>query len=298
MPPRPLEPTLPRTSSTSTPAEAFDRAALGGATAPRRPERFFRGYALDCDGTVYLGDELLPGAREAILQLKRHARVVYLTNKPLEPPAAYAAKLTRLGIETREADVVSSTDALVLYLARRAPRARLLVIGEPPLIELLAGAGHEVTAKPDRVEVVVVAFDRSFDYGKLHAAFLAVRAGARIVATNPDPYCPTPDGGLPDCGAMLAAVEAATGATAEAVVGKPSRYMADAVLERLAVPAEESLVVGDRLTTDVRLAREAGMASALVLTGVTSLDDLRRSEEPPDYVLAALTELLPAGGRA
>jgi ribonucleotide monophosphatase NagD (HAD superfamily) len=147
---------------------------------------------------------------------------------------------------------------------------------------------------PEAADLVVVSWDRTFDYAKLTAAFRAVRAGARLVATNPDPFCPTPDGDLPDCAAMLAAIEASTGATAEAVVGKPSAHMAAALVDRLALPADDTLLVGDRLLTDVRMAQEAGMHSALVLTGATGPEALTRSPVVPDYVLAGVAEILPA----
>jgi HAD superfamily hydrolase (TIGR01450 family) len=259
----------------------------------RAPGRIFAGYVFDLDGTVYLGDELLPGAKETLDELKRLAKVVYLTNKPLEMPADYAAKLTRLGVETSPGEVVSSTDSLLLYHERRAPDARLFVVGEPPLKRMLTAAGYDVVEESGGVEVVVVSFDRTFDYAKLQVAFEAVRAGARIVATNPDAYCPLPGGGgLPDCAAMLAAVEASTGKSAEAIVGKPSQHMADALLERLGVPARETLLIGDRLATDVLMAKKAGMAGALVLTGATGLEEALGAAEQPDYVLGALSELL------
>ncbi len=261
----------------------------------RAPERLFDGYLFDLDGTVYLGDELLPEAKETLGELKTRSNVVYLTNKPLETPADYAAKLTRLGVETRPEEVISSTDALLLYLERHAPEARLFVVGEQPLIRLLSLAGYEVAQEPGGVDVVIVSFDRTFDYRKLKVSFDAERGGARIEATNPDPYCPTPDGGgLPDCAAMLAAIEASTGAHAEAIVGKPSPHMAAALLERLGVPARDTLLVGDRLATDVRMANEAGMASALILTGATGLEEVLGSSDRPDYVIEHLGELLPA----
>ena len=262
----------------------------------RAPERLFDGYLFDLDGTVYLGDELLPEAKETLGELKARSNVVYLTNKPLETPADYAAKLTRLGVETRPEEVISSTDALLLYLGRRAPKARLFVVGEPPLIRLLSLAGYEVAQEAGGVDVVIVSFDRTFDYRKLKVSFDAVRGGARIVATNPDAYCPTPDGGLPDCAAMLAAIEASTGAHAEAIVGKPSPHMAAALLERLGVPARDTLLVGDRLATDVRMANEAGMASALILTGATGLEEVLGSPDRPDYVIEHLGDLLPTSG--
>jgi HAD superfamily hydrolase (TIGR01450 family) len=259
----------------------------------RAPEKIFEGYVFDLDGTVYLGDRLLPGAKETLGELKRLSRVVYLTNKPLEMPADYAAKLTRLGVETSPEEVVSSTDALLLYLKEHAPEARLLVMGERPLVGLLRAGGYEVLDRADGVDVVVVSFDRTFDYRKLKVAFDAVRRGARIVATNPDAYCPTPDGGLPDTAAILAAVEVSTGVRAEAVVGKPSRHMVRAVLDRLGVPAPDTLLVGDRLATDIRMANECGMAGALVLTGATTLDEALGSGDRPEYVIENLADLLP-----
>ena len=261
----------------------------------KAPGRIFGGYVFDLDGTVYLGDELLPGARETLGELKRLSRVVYLTNKPLQMPADYAAKLTRLGVETSPEEVISSVDALLLYLDRHTPGARLFVIGERPLIGALREAGYTVAQEAEGVEVVVVSFDRTFDYRKLKVAFDAVRSGARLVATNPDAYCPTPDGGLPDCAAMLAAVEVSSGARAEAIVGKPSSHMARAVLDRLGVPARETLLVGDRLATDMRLAKEAGMSGALILTGATTLDEALASADRPDYVIDHLGDLLPQG---
>lgn len=263
----------------------------------KTPARLYRGYVFDLDGTVYLGDQLLPQAREAILTLKRHARVVYLTNKPLELPADYAGKLTRMGIETSTGEVISSIDALVCYLASHAPAARLYVIGEPPLVEALRRAGHAIVSAAEDVEVVVVSFDRTFHYGKLQIAFDAVRNGARIVGTNPDAYCPIPGGGLPDCAAILAAVEACTGARAEAVVGKPSRHMAAVLLSRLGVEPHDIVLTGDRLGTDVRMANEANMHSALVLTGATRLEELPASPDQPEYVLRGLSDLVPSCAR-
>jgi HAD superfamily hydrolase (TIGR01450 family) len=269
----------------------------GSVSTPfRRPDRVFGGYVFDLDGTLYLGDHLLPGAAQTVAAIRAHgARVAFLTNKPLERPAAYAAKLSDLGIPAVAADVVSSTDALLRYLQLHAAGARILAISEPLIAELLVEAGFAVVPLdgPEAADLVVVSWDRTFSYEKLTAAFRAVRAGARLVATNPDPFCPTPDGDLPDCAAMLAAIEASTGATAEAVVGKPSAHMAAALVDRLALPADDTLLVGDRLLTDVRMAQEAGMHSALVLTGATGPEALTRSPVVPDYVLAGVAEIVP-----
>ena len=261
-----------------------------------RPDRMFGGYVFDLDGTLYLGDGLLPGAADTLAAIRDHgSRVAFLTNKPLDTPAAYAEKLTNLGIHTEAREVVTSTDALLRYLRAQAAGTTILPIAEPLLIDLLRGAGFGIVDpdQAERADVVVVSWDRTFDYGKLVAAFRAVRAGARIVATNPDPFCPTPDGDLPDCAAMLAAIEASTGATAEAIVGKPSRHMAETLLHRIALPASDTVLVGDRLSTDIRMAHEAGMVSALVLTGVTSRSALADASFAPDYVLGGVAEILP-----
>jgi HAD superfamily hydrolase (TIGR01450 family) len=260
-----------------------------------RPSEVFDGYALDLDGTVYLGDELLPGAADTVRRLRNAgARVVFVTNKPLETSAQYAAKLTALGIPAGPEDVVTAVDALVRYLRAHHRGVALLPIAEDVVAERLQREGFTVTHEPERAHVVVVSFDRRFDYAKLHAAYRAVReSGATIVATNPDPYCPTPEGGLPDCAAMLAAVEACTGVRAEAVVGKPSRHMAVALLDRLGVDPARAAVVGDRLMTDVMMAKQVGAAGILVLTGATSADVAAHAEIQPDYVLAGIHELVP-----
>ena len=266
--------------------------------ARTRPSRIYGGYVFDLDGTLYLGDHLLPGAADTVGAIRAAgARVAFLTNKPLELPSVYAAKLTDLGIPATADDVVSSTDALLRYLARTAAGARILTISEPLVTDLLGAAGYvtldAALDDPTTADVVVVSWDRTFDYAKLVAAFRAVRAGARIVATNPDPFCPTPDGDLPDCAAMLAAIEASTGARAEAIVGKPSAHLAAALLDRIAVPPDDTILIGDRLLTDVRMAHEAGMASALVLTGATRADALRTAAVTPDFVLDGVADVLP-----
>jgi HAD superfamily hydrolase (TIGR01450 family) len=263
---------------------------------PGAPSALFDGYAFDLDGTVYLGDAALPGAVETIGRIRQAGRpVVFVTNNTLHTAEDYAGKLQGLGVEATSADIVTATDALVSYLKTTSPHGPLLVLGETPLFRTLSAAGFALTTDAAVADVVVVSFDRTFDYPKLLAAYRAVRLhGARLVATNPDPYCPTPDGGLPDCAAMLAAVQACTGSVAEAVVGKPSRHMAAAMLDRLGVAAAGAVMVGDRLSADMVMARNAGMTGVLVLTGATSPTDLAAAEPSrlPDYVIETLPELL------
>jgi phosphoglycolate/pyridoxal phosphate phosphatase family enzyme len=261
----------------------------------------YDGYALDLDGTVYLGEQLLPGARETIACLRDAGRgVIFLTNNPLQSCEGFAARLTRLGVPTAPDDVVNSSRVMVAYLRTRFPGRRLFVIGERSLREELLEAGFCLTEEPKHVDVVVAAFDRGFDYRKLQIAFDAIRAGARFVATNRDPYCPVPGGGLPDCAAVIAAIEASTGSRVEEVVGKPSPVMARSALDRLGVPPGRTILVGDRLETDIAMGVRAGMHTALVLTGATRRADLAAASVHPEFILDDLRGLLPgaaAGGR-
>jgi arabinose operon protein AraL len=251
-----------------------------------------RGWLFDLDGTVYLGDRLLPGAAAAIAALREDGRRVgFLTNKPLQTRVDYAAKLTRLGIATASDDVITSSVVLARHLAKLDPGAPLFVIGEPPLLAELRGHGFEVRADA-RVRWVVVAFDRTFDYAKLDTALQASRAGARLIATNPDRTCPTEDGEIPDCAGMTAAVEAVTGRTVEAVVGKPSPLMLEVALASLGLAARECVIVGDRIETDIVMGKRLGVATVLVLSGVTRAGDPRIAEIGPDLVLPSLSELM------
>ena len=258
------------------------------------PTQLFPGYVFDLDGTVYLGDTLLPGAARTVETLRAaRCRLVFLSNKPLQGRAEYAAKLTRLGIPTSPDEVINSSWVLTRWLEREAPGAALFAVGEPPLLSELRAAGFRLTEQPGEIQFVVASFDRTFDYRKLRIAFDAIGAGARFVATNADRYCPTPTGGLPDAAAVIGAIEGCTGKTVEVVVGKPSPITARAVLARLQVPACECIIVGDRLETDILMGQEAGMATAVVLTGVTTRELLAVSDIQPDYVLRRLDELLP-----
>ncbi len=251
-----------------------------------------QGYLLDLDGTVYLGERLIPGADRAIAELRRRGRkVVFLSNKPLHSRADYAEKLTRLGVPASEDDVIHSSYVMARYLARERPGARVFAIGEPPLLAELEAAGLELTDDPERVEFVVAAFDRGCTWDKLNTAFQAIRRGARFVATNPDPTCPVEGGEIPDAAAVIAALEATTGKKVEAVVGKPSPHTVRAALERLELPAERVAMVGDRLGTDILMARRAGLVGILTLSGVTRPEELDWADVQPDYVIESLAEL-------
>ena len=259
---------------------------------PGPPDRLFDAYLFDLDGTVTLGDALLPTAGDTIARLRQEGRrTLFLSNNPTRTTAEYAARLTRLGLPTPPEDVINSSRVMVEFLRRRLPGARLFVVGEASLCAELAAAGFELADEAAGVAAVIASFDRDFTYRKLQIAFDAIRGGARLFATNGDRFCPTPDGGQPDAAAVIAAIEACTNTRVEAVVGKPSPFMAEAALAALALPPGRCLMVGDRLETDVLFGLNAGMAAALTLTGATSAAEAAASDIRPTYVVRTLSEL-------
>jgi len=264
----------------------------------------YRAVICDLDGTVYRGGRPLPGAVEALARLRAAGtRVLFVSNNPTRTAASYADRLRTLGVDAAPADVLTSGAVVVDWLLAQAPGARVLLVGEPSLHAELAERGIALVDGGGDADVVVVSFDRTFDYRKWMEAFRALRGGARFVATNPDPTCPVDGDEVPDCGGIIAALEASAGRRVEVVVGKPSPVMARAALDRLRVVAHEVLVVGDRLETDVSLGARNGLDTALVLTGVSRRADVPSAVDQPTYVLddlAAVPSLVvsgPAGGR-
>jgi NagD protein len=252
----------------------------------------YRGWLFDLDGTVYLGEALIPGAAEAIAALRADGRhVCFLSNKPLQTRGDYAAKLSRLGVPASADDVINSSLVLARHLRALDPGAPVFVIGEPPMLAELRAHGFEVR-DDERVRWVVIAFDRTFTYAKLNTALQAVKQGARLIATNPDRTCPVEGGEIPDCAGMIAAVEAVTDRKVEAIVGKPSPIILEVALQALGCPASESVIVGDRVETDMVMGKRMGLATILVLSGVTRPDDPRIAALAPDHVLRSVRELI------
>lgn len=253
----------------------------------------YNAYIFDLDGTIYLGDRLIPGAAQTIAALRLAGRrTMFLSNNPTRTRLQYAGKLQSFGITATLDDIVNSSLALVEWLQQHAPQARLFVVGEVPLKQELQAGGFVLCDDAQGVDIVVASFDRSFSYAKLQIAFDAIRSGARLVATNPDRFCPVPGGGEPDAAAMIAAIEACTGVRCDPIVGKPSPIMVQTVMQRLHLAPEQCLMIGDRLETDIAMGLAAGMHTCLVLTGDASRADLERSGMRPTYVLESVAQLL------
>lgn len=264
------------------------------------PEKFYSAYIFDMDGTIYLGEELLPGAARMIAELRRRdIPVRFLSNNPTKDPEMYAEKLDRLGIPTPIDDIANTIVTTTRWLKANAPDAVLFVVGEEPLKRALTEAGFELSEDPERIDIVVASYDRTFDYRKLQIAFDAIwfHKRAILVQTNPDRFCPFPGGrGEPDCAAVTAAIEACTSVKCSASFGKPDPIMTRLALEGLDLPPEDCVMVGDRLQTDIQMAIDSNMVSALVLTGEATADDVRALDaaHTPSFVLDRIDRLIPA----
>ncbi len=266
----------------------------------RAPDRLYEGYIFDLDGTLYLGDALLPGARRLVAALRQLGkRVLFLSNNPTSDPGMYAAKLTRLGIAAEPGEVINTVHTMTQWLLRHHPDATVFAIGEAPLKRALAAAGIRQSEEPAEIDIVIASYDRTFEYRKLQIAFDALwyHRRARLVTTNPDRYCPFPGGrGEPDAAAIVAAIEACTGARCEVNTGKPDPIMLETARQALDLDLGACVMVGDRLYTDIRMALNAGMDSALVLTGETTPATLTSAGagDRPTWVLDRVDRLVPA----
>jgi HAD superfamily hydrolase (TIGR01450 family) len=246
-------------------------------------------WVLDLDGVVWLGDVAIPGSANAVAALRdRGDTLVFVTNNSFLPVAELEAKLAKHDIDAGGAVVSSAMAAAALVEAGQ----RVLVCGGPGVVEAIVERGAVPVSNEDEpaepVDVVMVGFHRDFDYERMRRAATAVRTGARLIATNDDATYPTPVGPIPGAGSILAGIQRASGADA-IVAGKPYVPMADLLRKRL---GPSGIVVGDRPDTDGRLARALGYQFALVLTGVTSEDEVATVHPQPDDVAPDLATLV------
>ena len=275
------------------------RSEARSSGGPEAPERLYKGYVFDLDGTIYLGDELLPGAKRLILKLRELGkRVVFLSNNPTKDPRMYAEKLGKLGLKTPASEIVNTVVTMTRWLLRDHPEATVFPISEEPLKNSLSEAGIRMSENPGEIDIVIASYDRGFDYRKLQIAFDAIwfYERAMLVTTNPDRYCPFPGGrGEPDAAAIVAAIEACTGAKCQVNVGKPDPVMLEMIMDLIGLEAKDCVMSGDRLYTEIRMAKAAGMPSAVVLTGETTKRDLAGESEEnlPDYALERIDQLVP-----
>ena len=259
-----------------------------------------RGFLLDMDGTFYLSDRLLEGALRFIdLLREQEKQFLFLTNNSSKDRRQYAEKISRLGLPLAEEAVLTSGEATALYLKLQHPGAGVFLVGTPSLEDEFRQHGFRlVEVEP---EFLVLGFDTTLTYRKLRSLCDFVRAGVPFIATHPDFNCPTETGWMPDVGAMIAFVKAATGREPDLVVGKPNRLIVDAAAVKMNLKVEQLAMIGDRLYTDIALGAASGIATILVLSGETKIEDLKDSPYKPDYTfenLAGVADWLERNGRA
>lgn len=242
------------------------------------------------DGTFNLGEELLDGSLYFMDTLRELGLdFLFLTNNSSKHRRLYAEKIMRLGLSIPEEKVFTSGEATALYLQREHPNARVYVIGTPALEEEFRG--HGFTLDEDQPDLVVLGFDTTLTYQKLWKLCDFARAGLPYIATHPDFNCPTETGFMPDIGAMIAFVRAATGREPDIVVGKPNRMIVDAVAQKYGYAIEEMAMVGDRLYTDIALGGTSGITTCLVLSGETKAEEVSDSPFQPTYTFEHLGKI-------
>jgi len=265
----------------------------------------FDGFLVDLDGVVWIGREPVPGSPQALQALLAAGKgVVFVTNNPGKPPAAYAERLGELGVKVAPEQIVTAGMVVARLAGEAAAGGSAFVIGAPALKEMVAATGTTVLEGEAawEADVVVVSGHRGFDYGELLASKRALEGAAALFATSHDPTMPYPGGELPGTGAVLAAVETASGRRAE-IAGKPERHLFEMAIKSLACSLAGNskekeqgdwrvAMVGDRVSSDIAGGHAAGLETVLVLSGTTTREEAAAADPAPDFVVEDLAGLL------
>lgn len=249
-----------------------------------------RAVILDMDGVLWRSDVVLPGVAEffAFVQ-QRGIAFALATNNSTKTVDSYVERLNSVSVPARPEQVITSAVATADYISRTyPPETPVYIIGETGIHQALAGRGYH--EDPERAELVIVGLDTQLTYQKLKIATLRIRAGAKFIGTNGDRTFPIPEGLVPGNGSLLAAIQTATGVE-PVVIGKPERIMFEVALQRLGTTPAQTLMIGDRLETDILGAQRAGLPSALVLTGVTPEQEAQTNDVHADGVFDSLLDL-------
>ena len=255
-------------------------------------------FLLDMDGTIYLDDTLIEGAKEFLQTIESTGRrFIFLTNNSSKNKKAYQKKLSKFGIEVSEEHIFTSGEATTIHLNGLKPGASIFLLGNNYLANEFEEAGFHLSNDTDQTpDFVVLGFDTTLTYDKIHQAADHLRSGVPFLATHPDLNCPLKDGAyMPDTGSMIKMLESSTGVSPK-IIGKPNKSLIDTIMIKYGIKDKNALcMVGDRLYTDIRLANNAGIPSVLVLSGETKEDDLKCETVLPSATfdsVRGLTEIL------
>ena len=249
-------------------------------------------FLLDMDGTIYLDEQLFDGVPEFLRYVRRiGGRYLFLTNNSSRGVEGYIEKMHRLGIDTCREDYLTSVDATIRYLRASLPGKTCYVAGTASFMDQLAQAGIPVTRDREQAEVLLCGFDTELTFQKLEDACILLGQGIPYLATNPDWVCPTAYGFVPDCGSVCEMLWRAT-SRRPIVIGKPEPLMPQLAMLEASVSAQETLLVGDRIYTDIASGANAGIDTLLVLSGETKEEDLPTADPQPTFVLPDVAALL------
>ena len=242
------------------------------------------------DGTLYLGDKIFEGTIEFLKTIKSHnKKYLFLTNNSSRSTKEYCEKLNKMGISAIGEEIFTSGEATIIYLKGLGEKNKIYLLGTPGLEKEFEEAGFILTENdPD---YVVLGFDKTLTYQKLETACNLIQRGVRFIATHPDFVCPTEGLPIPDCGAMIKLITAATGKEPK-VIGKPNTEMINSALTKLGAKPEETAIIGDRYYTDMEMGFRAGLTTILVLSGETKEKDIAKMHKNPDYIFNSVDDII------
>lgn len=249
-------------------------------------------FIFDLDGTVYRGDRLIPGAAETLNQIKSMGKkVIFVSNKTTGNLLDYFEFLRKNHVNVVEDEIITSTTVTKNYLAHNFPQKKFFAIAEKKFIREITDTGLVYTQKKDEIEIVIITLDRTFNFDKLEVAAEAIENGAKFFAANIDDTCPVENGEVLDAGSVISALEKRTKRKLELNFGKPSRFIIEEIQRRTKFEKSKTLIIGDRLETDIAMGYNFGIDTALVSTGVRNVSN-GNSEISPTYQLKSVSELL------
>ena len=245
-------------------------------------------FLLDMDGTVYLGDNLIDGAVDAVKRMNERCRALFLTNNSSAAPSDYVCKLRKMGFTVKDDDVFTSGNATIEYLHAHYPRKRVFLFGNDKLFAQFKAGGINLTEEyPD---LAVVGFDTTFNYDRLTKLCDFIREGVPYITTHGDINCPTAHGYKPDVGSFIALIEKSTGVSPLLICGKPFSPIAESIQRVLGLNKHEIAMVGDRISTDMQFAINNGFVSVLVLTGEGTVEEAEKAGQKIDVVLKSIAD--------
>lgn len=245
-------------------------------------------FLLDLDGTIYLSDKPILGAINAVYRMQKKAKVLFITNNSSTSRAYYYNKLKKMGFDLSEQDIYSSTYATIDYLNEYHKGKKVYLVATPEVEKEFLQSG--ITLVQEKPDIVTLTFDKTLTYQKLQKLCKFLSDGAFFVATHPDIVCPTLDGNIPDIGSFIKLIYAASGKKPNKICGKPSKMFGERILKITGLNPNQIAMVGDRLATDYKFAKNCGFVSVTVLSGEAKIEDIKKLKEPPDYVFNSISD--------